>query len=69
MFIFAVARPKPHQTQPVDSLAKIDTEQMVQGAGALSLSQKNRNPSEQKIDLFWNRLVLFCVPPWVIFFH
>ena len=39
----------------MDSLAKIDTEQMVQGAGALSLSQKNRNPSEQKIDLFWNR--------------
>ena len=37
------------------AVGTLDTEQMVQGAGALSLSQKNRNPPEQKINPFWNR--------------
>ena len=59
MFIFPGARPKPIQTQSVDSLSKTSTDQLVQGAAALSLSQQNRNPSEQKIDFIWNRLVFF----------
>ena len=57
IIIFAGARAKPDQIQPVDSLVKINTDQLVQGAGALSLSQQNRNPSEQNIDFSWNRLV------------
>ena len=59
MFMFPGARPKPIQTQPVDSLSKTSTDQLVQDAAALSLSQQNRNPSEQKIDFIWNRLVSF----------
>ena len=61
MFIFPGARPKPIQTQPVDSLGKTSTDQLVQGAASLSLSQQNRNPSEQNIDFSWNRLVLFLL--------
>ena len=61
IIIFAGARAQPDQIQPVDSLVKINTDQLVQGAGALSLSQQNRNPSEQNIDFSWNRLVLHAI--------
>ena len=61
MFMFPGARPKPIQTQPVDLLGKTSTDQLVQGAASLSLSQQNRNPSEQNIDFSWNRLVLFLL--------
>ena len=67
MFIFAVPRPKPHQAQPVDSVGKTDSDQLVQGAAALSLSQQNRNPSEQKIDLVWNRLASYFISLRTIF--
>ena len=61
MFIFPGARQKPNQTQPVDSLSKTSTHQLVQDIASLSLSQQNRNPSEQNIDFSWNRLVLFLL--------